>query len=256
MMKKEIRKALRELEKETGIKVLYAVESGSRAWGFASGNSDWDVRFLYLHPRDWYLSIDPGKDTIERMLPQELDLAGWELSKALRLFRKSNPPLLEWLNSPLIYSESYQTANRMRDLFDTCFNPKSCRYHYLSMAHNNYREYLRGDTVRLKKYFYILRPLLACDWIERTGTMAPIVFADLVEAEVRDPDLRAAIDDLLARKMAGEELSEGPQIPVINQYAEERLDYHHAKLSTFVWKTQPSTNQLNQLFRDTLREVW
>ncbi|MEO0640653.1 MAG: nucleotidyltransferase domain-containing protein, partial [Bacteroidota bacterium] len=104
-MNERILHALHQLEEQENIKIVYAVESGSRAWGFASPNSDWDVRFLYIRPEDWYLSIDEKRDVIERMLPDDLDLAGWDFKKALKLFRKSNPPLLEWLRSPLIYLE-------------------------------------------------------------------------------------------------------------------------------------------------------
>lgn len=107
---------LKRLEKEKDIKILYAVESGSRAWGFASTDSDWDVRFIYVHRPEWYLSIEDKRDNMEVMLPNDLDFAGWELRKTLKLFRKSNPPLLEWLRSPLIYLEQFSTANQMREL--------------------------------------------------------------------------------------------------------------------------------------------
>jgi len=115
-MKKQIEIALRKIEEENEIKILLAVESGSRAWGFASTDSDWDVRFIYVHKPSWYLSIDDKKDNIEQMLPGELDVAGWELRKTLKLFRKSNPPLLEWLLSPIIYIEQYSTAKKLRGL--------------------------------------------------------------------------------------------------------------------------------------------
>ncbi len=98
-----IGEALAQAEQRYDVKVLLAVESGSRAWGFASPDSDWDVRFIYVHRPEWYLGIDEKRDVIEEMLPLDIDLAGWDLRKALRLFRKSNPPLLEWLRSPLNY---------------------------------------------------------------------------------------------------------------------------------------------------------
>ncbi|MBL7712009.1 MAG: nucleotidyltransferase domain-containing protein, partial [Chitinophagaceae bacterium] len=110
-MVKEIRQELLRLEAQYGIKILYAVESGSRAWGFASTDSDWDVRYIYIHKLEWYLRIDSEKDSQEEILPNDIDLAGWELKKALRLFRKSNPPLLEWLSSPIVYLEQFSTAN-------------------------------------------------------------------------------------------------------------------------------------------------
>jgi hypothetical protein len=255
-MKSHIQSQLAALEAERDIKILYAVESGSRAWGFASPDSDWDVRFLYVHRPEWYLSIDDHKDSIEQMLPQDLDLSGWELRKALRLFRKSNPPLLEWLQSPIIYQDAYSTADQMRTMLTQFFNPKSCAYHYLSMANGNFRDYLKGDTVRLKKYFYILRPILACDWIEQKGNMPPTEFAPLLTEMVPEGALREAIENLITRKMAGEELSQGPQLPIINEFAEARIHHHQERMKHFQWKTRPDTARLDQLFRDSLAEAW
>src|SRR5689334_4174867 len=106
----EIKSELSKLEADRNIKILYAVESGSRAWGFASKDSDWDVRFMYVHDYDWYLSINDKKDNIETILPNDIELSEWKLKKALLLFRKSNPPLLEWLRSPTIYKEEFSTA--------------------------------------------------------------------------------------------------------------------------------------------------
>lgn len=251
-MTAHIQTQLQSLERERDIKILYAVESGSRAWGFASKNSDWDVRFIYLHREDWYLSIDDQKDNIEMMLPGDLDLSGWELRKALRLFRKSNPPLLEWLNSPIVYVEEPFSINQMRTAVTEYFNPKSCLYHYLSMASGNFREYLKRDLVRTKKYFYALRPVLACMWIERTGTMAPTAFQELFDAEVQDENLRLEIKRLLARKMSGEELSEEPKIEVLNAFLEEKIEHYTEYLKGYPFLNQPDTEVLNQIFRSSL----
>lgn len=161
-MKEKIIARLNNVETEECVKILYACESGSRAWGFPSADSDFDVRFLYLHPKDWYLSIDleQKRDVIERPISDQIDLSGWDLRKALWLFRKSNPPLLEWLGSPIVYWERYSTATQMRQLAETYYSPKACMYHYLHMARGNYREYLKGEHVWIKKYFYVLRPIL------------------------------------------------------------------------------------------------
>ncbi|MEI6057268.1 MAG: nucleotidyltransferase domain-containing protein, partial [Lentisphaerota bacterium] len=154
-MKEQILTELKRIEQEQNVKVLYAVESGSRAWGFASTNSDWDVRFIYVHPLDWYLSIQERKDNYAKILPNDIDLGGWELRKSLNLFRKSNPPLLEWLRSPNVYYEDSSFINGIRELSQEYFNPKSTMYHYLHMADGNYRDYLKGAVVRMKKYFYV-----------------------------------------------------------------------------------------------------
>lgn len=163
------------------MRILYACESGSRAWGFQSKDSDYDIRFIYIHPIEWYLSIHKRRDVIEKPMDGLLDFSGWDIRKALNLFQKSNPPLLEWLQSPHVYYERFSLAQKMRKISPALFSPKSCLYHYLHMAEGNFRQYLRGDQVKVKKYFYVLRPLLACRWIERYNSMPPMEFGALLE---------------------------------------------------------------------------
>lgn len=255
-MNEQIQIELRRLEREKDIKVLYAVESGSRAWGFASKDSDWDVRFIYVHRPEWYLSIDNHRDNMEEILPNTIDLAGWELRKALKLFRKSNPPLLEWLRSPLIYLEQFSTAQKMRDLTEYYFNPKSCTYHYLHMAQGNYRDYLQTDLVRTKKYFYVLRPILACKWIEATNSMAPMEFQQLVDSQITDDNLRKKIELLLLRKKSGEELDKEARIQIINDFLESEIEYFNKAVKDYDSLPKPNTEKLDDLFRETLNEVW
>jgi hypothetical protein len=255
-MKKRIIERLHSLEQSERIKVLLAVESGSRAWGFASKDSDWDVRFLYVRPFEWYLSIDDRRDTLEYAVEDHLDFSGWDLRKALRLFRKSNPPLLEWLRSPIVYLEQTSAACRIRELSACYFNPRSCIHHYLHMAVGNFREYLRGDLVKVKKYFYVLRPVLACQWIMRTNTMAPMEFERLLAAQVEDKVLRAAVDGLLARKRDGDELDLSPKIRPINDFLEERIAFFEDYVKKNVERVTADTEKLDLLFRDTLSEVW
>lgn len=253
-MTTQIQTELKNLEQQLNIKILYAVESGSRAWGFASTDSDWDVRFIYIHREAWYLSIDDKKDSVEIMLPNDLDLSGWEMRKALKLFRKSNPPLLEWLNSPIVYHEEKAIVEEFRGLMTEYFNPKSCLHHYLHMAEGNFREYLQRDLVRIKKYFYVLRPVLACQWIEQTDTMAPTEFQKLFETQIEDGELKIEIEKLLARKRSGDELGEEPKIQILNDFLEERIQYYSNYVKQFELKKQPDTEKLNQFFRMTLRQ--
>jgi predicted nucleotidyltransferase len=252
----KIKIELRKLELERNIKILYAVESGSRAWGFASTNSDWDVRFIYVHNYDWYLSIEEKKDNIEFILPNDIDLSGWELKKALLLYRKSNPPLLEWLRSPIIYQENFSTADDLRKNLKSFFNPKSCLYHYLHMARGNYEAYFKEHIVRLKKYFYVLRPIFACNWIEQNNDMAPMEFEATLNNSLPSGELRNKIDELLQMKMKGEELDKGNRIRLIDNYIEEKLDYFTKYLENFVYENRPDFNDLNRIFRNTLKEAW
>ncbi|PYI50327.1 hypothetical protein DLM86_29930 [Paenibacillus flagellatus] len=242
---------------EEGVRILYACESGSRAWGFPSRDSDYDVRFLYVRPVEWYLSIFEKRDVIERPIDERLDLSGWDLRKALQLFRKSNPPLLEWLQSPIPYAENYSVAERIRALSPLTFSPKSCTYHYLNMAKGNYREYLQGDQVKIKKYFYVLRPILACEWIERFDSMPPMEFDRLVDALIpADSELYTIVQQLLARKKAGDELDLEPRLNPINDYLEERIGYFERTAVHLKSVEVDRDRELDELFRSALREVW
>ncbi|MFB9327568.1 nucleotidyltransferase domain-containing protein [Paenibacillus aurantiacus] len=252
-----IQEALRNIEAEEDVRILYACESGSRAWGFPSQNSDYDVRFIYVRPVDWYLSIDDRRDVIERPINDLLDINGWDLRKALRLFRKSNPPLLEWLQSPIPYMEQTSAAERIRRMSPLAFSPKSCMYHYLNMARGNFRMYLQGEEVRLKKYFYVLRPILACGWIEEKGTMPPIAFEALFESQIpAGSDLHAIIGDLLARKKAGDELDLGPRIAELNTYLEARIAHFERSAVQIPAAENGQADRLGALFRETLKEAW
>ena len=204
-MRDAIAKAIIDIEGHHKVRVLYAAESGSRAWGFASPDSDFDVRFIYVHRYDWYLGISEPRDVIEAMLPGDLDLSGWDLRKALRLFLRGNCALNEWLDSPIVYAERGDLAGRIRVLLPTAFKAPAGYHHYLRMAQGVYAEHLACDRVRLKKLFYVLRPLLACRWIQHVGTQPPTAFANLLAASWVGSQERAMIADLeKAKAMAGE----------------------------------------------------
>jgi predicted nucleotidyltransferase len=251
-MEREASRAIGELPSYV---VLLAVESGSRAWGFSSKDSDYDARFIYLRRPEAYLSIRPVRDVIERPIVDEVDVNGWDLKKALGLLMKSNPPLLEWLQCPIVYQERSTVARRLRELMAAYYSPRASFFHYLHMAQGNYREYLQGERVWRKKYFYVLRPVLGMTWIERGLGPVPIEFQRLVDATVDDPALRAAIDGLLAEKRAGAELDYGAREPVINEFVERAIERARATMEGREDPT-PSPDALDLLFRDALREVW
>jgi hypothetical protein len=254
-VKAAIRQKLSETEKQENVCILYACESGSRAWGFPSADSDYDVRFIYIHQRDWYLSIEDQRDVIERPLDQDIDLSGWEIRKALRLFRKSNPPLFEWLRSPIVYQQKFSTADKLRELMPEVYSPRNCFHHYLHMAEGNFREYLRGETVRVKKYFYVLRPLLGCRWIKAGLGPVPMEFAALIDKTAPSEVLKQEIYTLIKRKKSGQELDLELRIPVISDFIEGEIE----RLRKQTDHPNPSPNQndkLNDLFRSALAEVW
>ena len=222
-MRERVLEELERLEQEHDVTVLYACESGSRAWGFASPDSDYDVRFVYVHQPDWYLRVDEPRDVLERPLTDELDLSGWELRKTLRLLRKSNPTLLEWLDSPLVYRSESAATEELRQLARDFYSPAAARAHYLSMAKKNFRGYLQGEEVRYKKYLYVLRPLLAVRWIDQGLGMPPMVFETLMEATLDDAAQRADVEELLAVKRQAVEAEYGPARPTLHRLIEEEL---------------------------------
>ncbi|HEY6095307.1 MAG TPA: nucleotidyltransferase domain-containing protein [Gallionellaceae bacterium] len=231
-VRQRVMQALDDIEARHDVQVLFACESGSRGWGFASPDSDYDVRFVYTHRLPWYLNVEPQRDVIELPISDELDVSGWELRKALRLLRRSNPTLLEWLDSPVVYRENPAAAARMRTLAPDFFSRLSVRYHYLAMAKKNFRGYLQGESVRLKKYLYVLRPLLAVRWIDRGGGMPPMRFAELADAMLDDLPLLGEINRLLAIKMQANEAEYSPRWPLVHAFivselekVERQLDY-------------------------------
>jgi uncharacterized protein len=263
-MREHIIEIIKQIEIDYDVKILYACESGSRAWGFPSKDSDYDVRFIYVHKKNWYLSIDQKRDVIE--IPKNdpisipihelLDVSGWELTKALKLFRKSNPPLLEWLNSSIVYYKAYSTTEKMSELATNIFAPNSCIYHYLNMAKGNYRDYLQGQDVKIKKYFYVLRPILAAKWIEKYNKIPPIEFQILVEKIIPEGDLKKLIDELLRRKIAGEELNLEQRIDQINLFLNDEIFRLEEYAKSIKNDIQDPTESLNQIFREALEEVW
>jgi predicted nucleotidyltransferase len=249
-MKEKVKQELDNIEKEYNVTIFYACESGSRAWGFESKDSDYDVRFLYFHGIDWYLSVDDHRDVIEKPVDDLLDINGWDLKKALRLLRKSNPPLLEWLQSPIIYKNITTITALFRDLFPKYYSQANCYYHYLHMAQGNFREYLKGDEVWIKKYFYVLRPIMACRWIEEYNKPVPMEFETLVDKTIEDEELKTEIDKLLKRKKEGDELNCAPRVPVISNFIEsdiERLEKNKPEK-----KNQAGCFELNRIFRQII----
>lgn len=241
---------LLEIEQKENITILHAVESGSRAWGFPSPDSDYDVRFIYVRKPEYYLKLEKTRDVIELPINDMLDINGWDLNKTLRLLYSSNPTLFEWMSSPVVYRRT-EFLDEIRPIMDSYFSCKSGLYHYLSMAEGNYRDYLKGDMVRAKKYFYVLRPLLACKWILRTQTKPPMLFRELMESEL-DEALKPEVTRLLDMKMHAPEIREIPRVDAINHYLEENMDKVKAKIAALSQEHRPDWNPLNRLFLDTV----
>ena len=249
-MKELIQEKLREIEQHEECRILLAVESGSRAWGFASPDSDYDVRFIYVRPEKAYLRLDRTRDVIEVPINDELDINGWDIDKTLRLLHKSNPTVFEWFSSPIIYQTS-AFADQFRPIMQKYFSSKAGLWHYLHMAEGNYRDYLRGEMVRAKKYFYVLRPILACKWILEKGTPPPMLFTDLVKSELPD-DLSETVYQLLNLKMNSPEIKEIPRIDQLNRYLDAGIVSVKEQIEKLPDTPVQDWNELNELFFSVL----
>jgi len=236
-----------EIEKEHDVTVLYAVESGSRAWGFESLDSDYDVRFIYAHRKNWYLNILPKRDVIEYPIVDEFDYSGWDLRKTLFLLNKSNPVLFEWLKSPIVYHKDDYFFGIIEQLSKEYFSPISSVYHYLHMASGNYRQFLQTDEVKIKKYFYVLRPILACMWIENYKEAPPMEFEKLL-IQISDRELLEKINELLVKKRLGVELGIEPKILTINNFIENKIKHFENAVRAFDPRKKPNHELLEEGF--------
>lgn len=198
-MNDKIKKHLSQLEQERQIKILYACETGSRAWGFPSPDSDFDVRLIYQHSKDWYLSLSERKDSIDLMFENnDIDISGWDLRKSLKLLKKSNASLLERIQSPLIYRADAPFLAEVQQLALEAYSRKACLYHYLHLAKNCMDELRGKEQYKLKKFFYALRSATACQWIRQRAEMPPIEFEKMLEGL----DIATALLDRIAELIA------------------------------------------------------
>ena len=238
-----ISQKLSEIKRAENVRVLYCAEAGSRAWGFASPDSDYDVRFIYVRSPEFYLKLEKISDVIEWQLDDVYDINGWDIQKALRLLMKSNMALFEWNNSPIVYKTSPEWESVV-EVMDGYFSEKMGLYHYLNMAARNYREYLCGDDIKLKKYFYALRPILACRWIMDRKTPPPVPFSELVESEL-DAEMIPIVNRLTEQKKSTPELGTGQKIPELNSYLERNIE----EITEDIKKYDPKRNDIDTLDR-------
>ena len=246
----EISEKLDEIEQKEGVRILHAVESGSRAWGFASPDSDYDVRFIYVRPLEDYLKINEPRDVIEWQLDEVLDINGWDLKKALHHFAKGNATLFEWSGSPIVYRTTGEWEKIMA-VAKNYFSEKSAIYHYYGTANSTLQGYLMNETVRYKKYFYALRPLMAAQYIEKYHDIPPILFDDLLKMDIPS-DLRSGIDELLEIKKRTTEGEENPHIPVIKRFIDDETPRQKEIADNIPDDHNKDMGVLDKVFRDIL----
>lgn len=249
-METQIQKLLCEIEEKENCQILLAVESGSRAWGFASPDSDYDVRFLYVRPKESYLRLERVRDVIELPISDLLDINGWDLAKMLRLLHGSNPTVFEWFSSPIVYKTT-PFADALMPILQRYFLSRKGLWHYLRMAERNYQEHLCREQVRAKKYFYVLRPILACRWILATGTPPPMLFSELVASQL-PAEMLPAVQALLDLKQNASEIQLIPRNDFLNTYIEQSLTELRQAVESYPREPCRDWTELNQIFLSAL----
>ena len=245
-MRDVIRAELDAVEREHGVRVLLAVESGSRAWGFASPDSDYDVRLIYMHEPRHYLALQDQRDVIEWKLDEVLDINGWDLNKALRLMRASNPTLLEWMNSPMVYMSTPE-ASRLQRLSDQAFRSRACAFHYLSMARKLVERHFQDECVPPKKYLYVMRSLLAARWVLDRNEPAPVLFDELCQA-LLPAALSDALAGLLAKKAVMDEGETIGHLPILDEWMNAEYALLHQRAQTMAELPKLEWSEFNELF--------
>lgn len=226
-MRNTILQRLEDFSREQGFRILFACETGSRGWGFASPDSDFDIRFIYVHERDAYLRLTPPPDTFSLMEERDgevLDFNAWDLRKVLQHTRRSNATVFEWLQSPIIYREEPGFLTELWSLVQPHFSARATVHHYLGICHNSMKSGIDGDQINIKKYFYVLRPLLAAMWAADRRTIPPMEFRPLLAQIPDHQTVTQAINNLWVEKEKAAEGAMIPLIPVIQEFVTAEMN--------------------------------
>jgi predicted nucleotidyltransferase len=243
------------IETEHNIKIPLAVESGSRAWGFASPDSDYDCRFVYVRPRDFYLSVFEQKDTIDYTPDAIFDLSGWDLKKFIFHLVKSNAVMLEWLQSNVIYRKNEAIAGELGELGKAFFNPISVSWHYLSMAKNKLEDVSQGETAKIKRYFYVMRPLACVRFIRERGEVPFMEYRRNLEL-ISVPDvIRSEIDELMAQKEQAKEAQEIARNGMLIDYFNQEVAEAERWLNGAKFEKNQDYARADQCFREIIDMV-
>jgi len=197
-MEQTIKTKLLTIEAAHKIKILYACESGSRAWQFPSTDSDYDVRFMYVRPYKYYLSVQERSYDLHFPITDESDIYGWDIRKVLQLMQKSNTTPFEWLQSPIVYKPNEEFQQALWQLSQHYFGRRSNIHHYLGIARGAMKDLTQNGEIKIKKLFYVLRPLLAARWCWLQNKIAPMSIVPLMGQ--LPASLQMEIDELIQVK--------------------------------------------------------
>lgn len=243
----QIQQKLDALTQRLDCRLLLAVESGSRAWGYASQDSDYDVRCVYWYPQERYLALQQPRDTVEWELNEVFDINGWELRKALNMAARSHLTIFEWCDSPIRYRSS-PWHEEFRAVIRGMMQPERLAGRYVGMAEGTFRRYLMLERPPYKEYFYAIRPLLAARWVMQERTPAPVPFATLRQALLPDA-MQDTVEELLHLRNANTEKAVGPPHPQALRWIEQEIAELHRILPDHRTLPPADTASADDLFR-------
>ena len=246
----EIQAHLAEIERLHDIRIIFAIESGSRAWGFASPDSDYDVRFIYVKHPEAYFNLGKAEDTLEYYPAPEMDMVGWDLSKYLKLIYKSNSVAFEWANSPIVYRKTAQWE-QIAAIIGSYFNTKAAIYHYYGEGAHIFKANEHNSTISYKSYLYILRVILAARYIQRHNTVPPMPFADLV-ADNLPEELQQSVREVLALKTKIMEKDKEKRYSELDAFITAELPELKAYAESLETSTPRDIGPLNRSFFTTV----
>jgi len=251
-VKEEIIEHIGQLEKEQGITILLAAESGSRAWGCPSPDSDYDVRIIYKRSKSEYLEIDDKPDTINYFHGELLDINGWDIKKTLKLIRKSNATPFEWAQSPIKYKEIDNFSTTILKLSREYFQPRHTVNHYKGIAKNSYLSNDLSGEIKLKKLFYVLRPLMAAKWVIKKNEIPPMDIPNLISI-IENKNIVNHINDLLEIKSTANEDYVHKMDNIIIDFIDIEFNYV-SSIQLQDCNNVPSSEQLNKKFKQIIED--
>ncbi len=209
------------VEAEHGVDIRWAIESGSRAWGFPSPDSDYDCRFVFVRPRERYLTLWPARDVIETPLDRVFDVNGWDLAKTVRLVARGNATAIEWLRSPIVYSGDEGFRDRLLAFAGEVAERAAIGRHYLHVARQQ-----KAGAPSLKRFFYVLRPAAALRWLHEhpESALPPMDLPTLVAESAVGAGIRDAVGELVALKAVTRELGDGEPPAALRRFVEAELE--------------------------------
>lgn len=241
---KKIKEKLAQIEKRENVRILFACESGSRAWGFASRDSDYDVRFVFVRPMEDYLKINEPADFLNSELNEIYDINGWDLKKFFKQLFKSNPVIFEWASSPVVYKETAEWKI-IKSVMGEFARPKAMIHHYLGLAEHIMKDSFSGDKIKRKKYLYVSRAVLAASWIFFKRTPAPTEYSALMKAEIgSDGDFLKDDDEhqsyFKTSESKSSEKSEVKRFPALEIFFKNRISIIESEIQN--WKDDEKSN--------------